>query len=320
MSKVAEPRGRQPEEKGKKSYPVRLWRNMKAHPLLYIMILPAVFYFLIYHYYPMYGMIISLFDYVPAKGIWGSDFVGLKHFQSFLSDPYFFRTMRNTLSINVLLLVFGFPIPIIFAILLNELNSGKLRRFTQTVTYMPHFISLVVMCGLLVTFSRSDGIFNDFLSLFGMERTNLLANAKWFRPLYVLSGIWQEAGWGSIIYLATLSSIDPGLYEAATIDGANRFQRMIYVSFPGLLPIIIVQLIMRIGNILTTGFEKVFLLYSPLTYETADIISTYIYRQGLELSNYSYGTAVGLFNSIVNLIILVAANHFVGKLTGESLW
>lgn len=190
----------------------------------------------------------------------------------------------------------------------------------QTVSYMPHFISLVVMCGLLVTFSRSDGIFNDFLSLFGVERTNLLANAKWFRPLYVFSGIWQEAGWGSIIYLATLSSIDPGLYEAATIDGANRFQRMIYVSFPGLLPIIIVQLIMRIGNILTTGFEKVFLLYSPLTYETADIISTYIYRQGLELSNYSYGTAVGLFNSIVNLIILVAANHFVGKLTGESLW
>lgn len=295
-------------------------RNLKRYRYIYLMLLPVILYYAVFCYAPMGGVVIAFQNFKPALGITGSKWVGLKHFTDFLTGPFAWRLIRNTLMINILQIIFAFPVPIFIALLINEIHCKAYKKVVQTVSYMPHFISLVVMCGLLVTFSRSDGIFNDFLSLFGVERTNLLANAKWFRPLYVFSGIWQEAGWGSIIYLATLSSIDPGLYEAATIDGANRFQRMIYVSFPGLLPIIIVQLIMRIGNILTTGFEKVFLLYSPLTYETADIISTYIYRQGLELSNYSYGTAVGLFNSIVNLIILVAANHFVGKLTGESLW
>ena len=238
----------------------------------------------------------------------------------FLTGPYAWRLIRNTLMINILQIIFAFPVPIIVALLINEINCKGYKKAVQTISYMPHFISLVVMCGLLVNFCRSDGIFNDFLSLFGFERRNLLAEANLFRPIYVLSGIWQEAGWGSIIYLATLSTVDVGLYEAATIDGANRFQRMLHVSFPGLLPIIIVQLIMRVGNILTTGFEKVFLLYSPLTYDTADIISTYIYRQGLELSNYSYGTAVGLFNSVVNLIILVMANYISRMVTEESLW
>ena len=295
-------------------------RNLKRYRYIYLMLFLVILYYAVFCYAPMGGVVIAFQNFKPALGITGSKWVGLKHFVDFLTGPYAWRLIRNTLLINILQIMFAFPVPIFIALLINEIHCKAYKKVVQTVSYMPHFISLVVMCGLLVTFSRSDGIFNDFLSLFGVERTNLLANAKWFRPLYVFSGIWQEAGWGSIIYLATLSSIDPGLYEAATIDGANRFQRMIYVSFPGLLPIIIVQLIMRIGNILTTGFEKVFLLYSPLTYETADIISTYIYRQGLELSNYSYGTAVGLFNSIVNLIILVAANHFVGKLTGESLW
>lgn len=303
-----------------KGTPGRVKRNLKRYRYIYLMLLPVILYYAVFCYAPMGGVVIAFQNFKPALGITGSKWVGLKHFTDFLTGPYAWRLIRNTLLINILQIMFAFPVPVFIALLINEIHCKAYKKVVQTVSYMPHFISLVVMCGLLVTFSRSDGIFNDFLSLFGMERTNLLANAKWFRPLYVLSGIWQEAGWGSIIYLATLSSIDPGLYEAATIDGANRFQRMIYVSFPGLLPIIIVQLIMRIGNILTTGFEKVFLLYSPLTYETADIISTYIYRQGLELSNYSYGTAVGLFNSIVNLIILVAANHFVGKLTGESLW
>lgn len=303
-----------------KNTPGYVKRNLKRYRYIYLMLLPVILYYAVFCYAPMGGVVIAFQNFKPALGITGSKWVGLKHFVDFLTGPYAWRLIRNTLLINILQIIFAFPVPIFIALLINEIHCKAYKKVVQTVSYMPHFISLVVMCGLLVTFSRSDGIFNDFLSLFGVERTNLLANAKWFRPLYVFSGIWQEAGWGSIIYLATLSSIDPGLYEAATIDGANRFQRMIYVSFPGLLPIIIVQLIMRIGNILTTGFEKVFLLYSPLTYETADIISTYIYRQGLELSNYSYGTAVGLFNSIVNLIILVATNHFVGKLTGESLW
>ncbi|HJC56813.1 MAG TPA: ABC transporter permease subunit [Candidatus Eisenbergiella intestinipullorum] len=299
---------------------VRLKKNFIRYRYIYLMLIPIVIYYAVFCYAPMGGVVIAFQNFKPALGIAGSEWVGFKHFVDFLTGPYAWRLIRNTLLINVLQILFAFPVPIIIALLINEIQCKKYKKVVQTISYMPHFISLVVMCGLLVTFCRSDGIFNDFLALFGVERQNLLANAGLFRPLYVLSGIWQEAGWGSIIYLATLSTIDPGLYEAATIDGANRFQRMLYVSFPGLVPIIIVQLIMRIGNILTTGFEKVFLLYSPLTYDTADIISTYIYRQGLELSNYSYGTAVGIFNSIVNLIILILANYISRRATEESLW
>lgn len=297
-----------------------LKKNFVRYRYIYLMLLPVVVYYAVFCYGPMSGIVIAFQNFKPALGVSGSKWVGWKHFVDFLTGPYAWRLIRNTLMINILQIIFAFPVPIIVALLINEINCKGYKKAVQTISYMPHFISLVVMCGLLVNFCRSDGIFNDFLSLFGFERRNLLAEANLFRPIYVLSGIWQEAGWGSIIYLATLSTVDVGLYEAATIDGANRFQRMLHVSFPGLLPIIIVQLIMRVGNILTTGFEKVFLLYSPLTYDTADIISTYIYRQGLELSNYSYGTAVGLFNSVVNLIILVMANYISRMVTEESLW
>ena len=298
----------------------RLKKNFVRYRYIYLMLLPVVVYYAVFCYGPMSGIVIAFQNFKPALGVSGSKWVGWKHFVDFLTGPYAWRLIRNTLMINILQIIFAFPVPIIVALLINEINCKGYKKAVQTISYMPHFISLVVMCGLLVNFCRSDGIFNDFLSLFGFERRNLLAEANLFRPIYVLSGIWQEAGWGSIIYLATLSTVDVGLYEAATIDGANRFQRMLHVSFPGLLPIIIVQLIMRVGNILTTGFEKVFMLYSPLTYDTADIISTYIYRQGLELSNYSYGTAVGLFNSVVNLIILVMANYISRMVTEESLW
>lgn len=298
----------------------RLKKNFVRYRYIYLMLLPVVVYYAVFCYGPMSGIVIAFQNFKPALGVSGSKWVGWKHFVDFLTGPYAWRLIRNTLMINILQIIFAFPVPIIVALLINEINCKGYKKAVQTISYMPHFISLVVMCGLLVNFCRSDGIFNDFLSLFGFERRNLLAEANLFRPIYVLSGIWQEAGWGSIIYLATLSTVDVGLYEAATIDGANRFQRMLHVSFPRLLPIIIVQLIMRVGNILTTGFEKVFLLYSPLTYDTADIISTYIYRQGLELSNYSYGTAVGLFNSVVNLIILVMANYISRRVTEESLW
>lgn len=298
----------------------RLKKNFVRYRYIYLMLLPVVVYYAVFCYGPMSGIVIAFQNFKPALGVSGSKWVGWKHFVDFLTGPYAWRLIRNTLMINILQIIFAFPVPIIVALLINEINCKGYKKAVQTISYMPHFISLVVMCGLLINFCRSDGIFNDFLSLFGFERRNLLAEANLFRPIYVLSGIWQEAGWGSIIYLATLSTVDVGLYEAATIDGANRFQRMLHVSFPGLLPIIIVQLIMRVGNILTTGFEKVFLLYSPLTYDTADIISTYIYRQGLELSNYSYGTAVGLFNSVVNLIILVMANYISRRVTEESLW
>ena len=311
---------REKKRKQEEAFAVRLKKDFIRYRYIYLMLLPVVIYYAVFCYGPMSKIVIAFQNFKPALGISGSKWVGMKYFIDFFTGPYAWRLIRNTLLLNILQIILAFPVPIILALLINEIQCRPYKKLVQTVSYMPNFISLVVMCSLLLTFSRSDGIFNDFLALFGVERSNLMANAKLFRPMYVLSGIWQEAGWGSIIYLATLSTIDPGLYEAATIDGASRFQRMLYVSFPGLVPIIIVQLIMRVGNILTMGFEKVFLLYNPLTYDTADIISTYIYRQGLELTNYSYGTAVGLFNSAVNLLILVLANRLSRKATGESLW
>lgn len=311
---------REKKRKQEEAFAVRLKKDFIRYRYIYLMLLPVVIYYAVFCYGPMSKIVIAFQNFKPALGISGSKWVGMKYFIDFFTGPYAWRLIRNTLLLNILQIILAFPVPIILALLINEIQCRPYKKLVQTVSYMPHFISLVVMCSLLLTFSRSDGIFNDFLALFGVERSNLMANAKLFRPMYVLSGIWQEAGWGSIIYLATLSTIDPGLYEAATIDGASRFQRMLYISFPGLVPIIIVQLIMRVGNILTMGFEKVFLLYNPLTYDTADIISTYIYRQGLELTNYSYGTAVGLFNSAVNLLILVLANRLSRKATGESLW
>ena len=311
---------REKKRKQEEAFAVRLKKDFIRYRYIYLMLLPVVIYYAVFCYGPMSKIVIAFQNFKPALGISGSKWVGMKYFIDFFTGPYAWRLIRNTLLLNILQIILAFPVPIILALLINEIQCRPYKKLVQTVSYMPHFISLVVMCSLLLTFSRSDGIFNDFLALFGVERSNLMANAKLFRPMYVLSVIWQEAGWGSIIYLATLSTIDPGLYEAATIDGASRFQRMLYVSFPGLVPIIIVQLIMRVGNILTMGFEKVFLLYNPLTYDTADIISTYIYRQGLELTNYSYGTAVGLFNSAVNLLILVLANRLSRKATGESLW
>ena len=311
---------REKKRKQEEAFAVRLKKDFIRYRYIYLMLLPVVIYYAVFCYGPMSKIVIAFQNFKPALGISGSKWVGMKYFIDFFTGPYAWRLIRNTLLLNILQIILAFPVPIILALLINEIQCRPYKKLVQTVSYMPHFISLVVMCSLLLTFSRSDGIFNDFLALFGVERSNLMANAKLFRPMYVLSGIWQEAGWGSIIYLATLSTIDPGLYEAATIDGASRFQRMLYVSFPGLVPILIVQLIMRVGNILTMGFEKVFLLYNPLTYDTADIISTYIYRQGLELTNYSYGTAVGLFNSAVNLLILVLANRLSRKATGESLW
>ena len=298
-----------------------LWkRNMKRYKYIYLMLLPVILYYAIFCYGPMGGTIIAFKNYKPALGITGSKWVGMKYFKDFLFGPYAWRVIRNTLIINVLQILFAFPIPIFLALLINEIKCRPYKKVVQTISYMPHFISLVVICGLLATFCRTDGLFNDFLALLGMERRSLLAEPDLFRTIYVGSGIWQEAGWGSIIYLATLSTVDPGLHEAAAIDGANRFQRMLHVSLPCLVPIIIVQFIMRMGNILTQGFEKVFLLYSPLTYDKADIISTYIYRQGLELTNYSYGTAVCVFNSAVNILILVFVNYTSKRITQESLW
>ncbi len=303
------------------SYPKRLLKNIKSHPLLYIMILPVIAYFIVYHYYPMYGLVISLFNYVPTKGIWKSDFVGLKNFHDFLSDPYFFRTMRNTIVINLQMLLFGFPFPIIFAILLNELTAVKLRKFTQTVTYMPHFISSVVICGLMLNFSGTNGVITSIIcSITGQEASNLFSHSDYFQPLYVLMSIWQEFGWDSIIYFAALSGLDPALYEAADIDGANRFKKIIHITLPGISPTIIILLILRIGNMMTLGWDKIILLYNPMIYEKADVISTYVYRIGLLNFQYSFATAVGFFNSMINFILLMTANTISRKVNDTSLW
>jgi putative aldouronate transport system permease protein len=268
----------------------------------------------------MGGAVIAFQEYYPAKGFLGSKWVGLENFRSFVMGHYFWRLIKNTLLINVYQIVFGFPAPIILALLINEMKDGLYKRTLQTVSYMPHFISLVVVCGLLVDFSRTDGLFNDLIVLLGGERTSLLARSELFRTIFVSSTVWQSIGWGSIIYLATLSTVDPGLHEAAVIDGANRLQRVVHISFPALVPVIVVQLIMRIGNIMTQGFEKVILLYSPLTYETADVISSFVYRQGLIQMDYSFGSAVGIFNSAINLTILFTVNRLSRKTINESLW
>ena len=304
----------------KEPFGVRWNKNFQRNKYIYLMLLPVVAYYIIFHYIPMAGIIIAFKDYAPAKGIWGSPWVGLENFVDFLTGPYAWRTIRNTLLINLYQIIFAFPCPIILALLINELRWKAYKKVVQTVSYMPHFISLVVVCGLLKDFSRTDGLFNDFLVLFGAERTSLLGRAELFRTIFVGSGIWQNVGWGSIIYLATLSGVDPNLHEAAAIDGANRLQRMVHVSFPALVPVITVQLIMRIGNIMSQGFEKVILLYSPLTYETADVISSYVYRRGLEEMEYSFGAAVGMFNSVVNLLMLTLANTISRRVSQESLW
>lgn len=298
----------------------RLRRNWAAYRTVYLMLVPILAYYLLFHYVPMLGSVIAFQNFKPALGITGSKWVGLRHFRSFFESPYAWRVIRNTLMINILQILFAFPAPIVFALLLNEVRHGGYKRVVQTVSYMPHFISLVVICGMLNDFTMSDGVISDVLALFGVERSNLLNRPELFQGIYVVSGIWQSAGWGSIIYLATLTRVDPALHEAAAIDGAGRLRRMLHVALPALTPIIIIQLIMRIGNILSQGYEKVILLYRPLTYETADIISSYVYRRGLQNADYSFGTAVSMFNSLVNLIILVSANGLSRRVSETSLW
>ena len=304
----------------KEPFALRWAKNYRKNKYIYLMLLPVAAFYLIFHYIPMGGAVIAFQDYKPALGFFASRWVGFQYFKEFFGGPYAWRLIKNTLLLNVYQIIFGFPAPIFLALFINEINHKYYKKVVQTISYMPHFISLVVICGLIQTFSRTDGLFNDFLALFGAERTNLLARAELFRTIFTASGVWQTIGWGSIIYLATLSGVDLNLYEAAAIDGANRIRRMIHISFPSLVPVIIVQLIMRLGNILTQGFEKIILLYSPLIYDTSDVISSYVYRRGLIQMDYSFGSAVGIFNSIVNLSILVLANFIAKRTIKESLW
>lgn len=298
----------------------RLHKNYLQHKLVYWLSVPIIAYYIIFCYLPMFGICIAFQDYRPAKGVLNSKWVGFKHFISFFESVYAWRLIRNTLLINLYSLLYGFPAPIILALLLNELKCVTFKRTVQTVTYMPHFISVVVICGLLSDFCSTNGILTTITTLFGAERTNLLNEAGLFRSIYVGSGIWQTIGWSSIIYLATLSSTDPCLYEAAVIDGAGRFQQAIHITLPTLIPLITLQLIMRMGQMMSVGYEKIILLYNGLTYETGDVISSYVYRRGLQSGEFSFGTAVSLFNSLCNILLLITANWLSARLTNESMW
>ena len=281
------------------------------------MVLPILVLLILFCYKPMYGILIAFKRYRPSLGIMESKWVGLKYFRQFFRDPYCWRLFRNTLSISFLNLLFGFPAPIIFALLLNEVRVKRFKKTVQTISYMPHFISMVVVCGMITSFCASDGLFNNIIELFGGERSNLLMNKNLFYPIYIISDIWKNLGWDSIIYLAALSGIDQEQYEAAKIDGANRLQQMFHITLPGIMPTVSMLLVLRIGSLLSVGYEKIILLYQPTTYEVADVISSYVYRRGLQSGEFSYGTAVGLFNSIVNIILLLTANK-VSKKMGQS--
>ena len=282
----------------KGSYGKMLLRDFRNYKVIYALLLPGLLYFIIFCYIPMYGVVISFKDFSPALGIFGSPWVGLEHFKEFFGSYYFWRLLRNTLLLSVYCILWGFPLPIIFALFLNEIGSSKFKKVVQTATYLPHFISAVVVVGLLVNFVSLQGLVNDIIALFGGERRNMLMDPGMFRGLYVFLDVWQGFGWSSIIYLAAITSIDSELYDAATVDGAGRFRKMISVTLPGILPTIIVLLILRMGSLLSVGHEKVLLMYNASTYETADIISTFVYRTGLVQGEYSYSTAVGLFQSI----------------------
>lgn len=298
----------------------RITVDYKKHKIIYWMLIPVILYYFIFHYLPMGGLIIAFKDYRPARGIVESAWVGFEHFQTFFSSYYFWSLLRNTLTISVSSLVFGFPAPIILAVLINELRQKRFKKMVQTITYMPHFISTVVIAGLVVDMVSTDGVITNILGFFGMKPHNLLTIGNLFTPIYVLSDIWQNIGWGTIIYLAALANISMELYEAAEIDGAGRLKKIIHVTIPGITPTIVTLLIMRVGSIMTVGWEKIVLLYNPAIFDQADVISSFVYRNGLLNANYSYSAAVGLFNSIINVFLLIIANYVSRKLNETSLW
>lgn len=304
----------------KLSYGNRLAKDFRRNKYLYLMAIPIIAYYIIFHYKPMYGAVIAFKDFSPIKGILGSPWVGFKHFYDFFIDYYFVRIVKNTIVISFSSLIFGFPAPIILALLMNELKNRTFTRAVQTITYMPHFISIVVICGLIRSFTADDGIVTYVFSLFGAEKISMLNKSELFVPIYVISGIWQGVGWGSIIYLSALQSIDVQLYEAATIDGAGHLRQAWHITLPGIMPTIVIMLILRMGGLMSVGYEKIILLYNPAIYEASDVISSYVYRKGLLEFNWSYSSAVGLFNSVINFLMLMTANKISRKVNETSLW
>lgn len=308
------------ENKGMRNFKKKLRADWVRNRSLYILVLPVIVFYILFNYKPIYGAIIAFQDYVPRLGISGSEWVGLANFKRFFSDIYFGRLMKNTLLLSVYDILFGFPAPIILALLLNEIHNKFFKNVTQTITYLPHFISMIVVCGMLTDFSLSTGLFNDIIEFFGGERHPLLQDPKLYRTIYIASGIWQQVGWGTIIYLSALAGVDSQLYEAAEIDGATKWKQTLHVTLPGIAPTIITMFILKIGKLMSMGYEKTILLYNPSTFETADIISSYVYRIGLLEQDWSYSTAIGLFNSVINFVLLILANKLSKKFSETSLW
>jgi putative aldouronate transport system permease protein len=287
---------------------------------LYLFLLPALIYFIVFHYFPMYGVLIAFKDFVATKGILGSPWVGFKHFERFFDSYQFWKLIKNTLGLSVLQLIIGFPLPILLALMLNQIRSKKYKGFVQTVVYAPHFISVVVLAGMIYVFFSNNGLINNLIQIFGGETISFMAKPEWFKPLYIASGVWQETGWAAIIYLAALAGVSQETHEAALVDGANKWQRILHVDLPAIMPTAVILLILSVGNIMNIGFEKAYLLQTPLNQPSAEIIPTYVYKMGLQQAQYSFSAAVGLFNAVINLILLIAVNKFAKRLSGQGLW
>lgn len=287
---------------------------------LYAMILPAVILVFVFSYLPLAGLRLAFHKYTNATGMWGGKFVGFRYFESFFRDPYCWRLISNTFLLSFFSLIFTFPIPIIYALLLNEVGSKRYKKLNQSISYLPYFISTVVIVGIMMKMFAGSGIVNKLLTSLGLEQQIFFSDKRWFRPLYILSELWTNTGYSAIVYMAVLAGIPPELYEAAVIDGANRFQRVIHITLPSITPTIRVLLIMALGNLMRVGFNKAFLMQSPVTYETSDIIATYIYRRGLISNDFSYSTAVGLFNSAIAFFIVFTANTVSKKISHEGLF
>jgi len=306
--------------KEKSSFRYRAAKDWKRNRSLYLLVLPVLIFYIMFHYKPMYGAIIAFKDYTPRLGVNGSPWVGLENFNRFFKSIYFVRLIKNTILLSLYNLIFGFPAPIILALLLNEVRSKKFKSVAQTITYLPHFISLIVVTGMLTNFAMTSGLFNDIIVMLGGSRSALLQNPKLYRTIYVASSVWQEIGWSSIIYLSALAGVDSQLYEAAQIDGAGKWKQLLNVTMPAIAPTIIIMLILKIGGLMNMGYEKTILLYNPATYDTADIISSYVYRVGLLEQDWSYSTAIGLFNSVINFGLLIFANRLSRRYSETSLW
>ncbi|MBO4297774.1 MAG: sugar ABC transporter permease [Clostridia bacterium] len=297
------------------------WYRIRKCKFLYLLFLPVLVYYIMFAYAPMFGLVIAFKDYNVFKGIWASKWVGFKYFTQFFESRFFFRLIRNTFLISFYGLIFGFPAPIILALLLNEQKDGLFKRAVQTISYLPHFISTVVLVSMFVQFlSVNNGLINNLVEAFGGTRTYFLGDPKYFRTLYTSLGIWRGIGWGSIIYLAALTNVSPELYEACLIDGGGRLRQTWHITLPGISNTIIIMLIFRVGELLSVGSETILLMYNEAIYETADIISTYVYRRGLINAEYSFGAAVGLFNSLIGLILVSTTNALSKRFSETSLW